>query len=100
MSSNRDHLNSNEAVALGGLMEDGSPPVVLAKGKGSTSEKILEAAKQNGIPIQQDPALVEMLGQLDLNEAIPEELFEAVSEVFAFIYRLDRKMAESKTGQP
>ncbi|WP_144461388.1 EscU/YscU/HrcU family type III secretion system export apparatus switch protein [Siminovitchia fortis] len=89
-----------EAVALGGRINDGKAPIVMAKGKGVTAEKILEAAKENGIPVQQDPALVELLGQLDLNETIPEELFEAVAEIFAFIYRLDRKMAEEKTGQP
>ncbi len=89
-----------EAVALSGQDEDGNAPIVRAKGKGVTAEKIIEAAKEHGIPIQQDPALVELLGQLDLNEAIPEELFEAVAEVFAFIYKLDWKMSESKTRQP
>lgn len=88
-----------EAVALGGRIDEGSAPAVLAKGKGVTAEKILETAKENGIPIQEDPALVELLGQLDLNQAIPEELFEAVAEVFAFVYRLDRKMAESRTAE-
>ncbi len=89
-----------EAVALSGHDEDGNAPIVRAKGKGVTAEKIIEAAKEHGIPIQQDPALVELLGQLDLNEAIPEELFEAVAEVFAFVYKLDWKMAERKTSQP
>jgi len=89
-----------EAVALGGRDDDGNAPILRAKGKGITAEKIIEAAKEHGIPVQQDSALVELLGQLDLNEAIPEELFEAVAEVFAFIYKLDRKMGERKTDQP
>ncbi|MFD1705866.1 EscU/YscU/HrcU family type III secretion system export apparatus switch protein [Siminovitchia sediminis] len=84
-----------KAAALGGPLDDGGAPVVLAKGKGITAEKILETAKENGIPVHEDPALVELLGQLDLNEAIPEELYEAVAEIFAFIYRLDQKMAEN-----
>ncbi|RST75473.1 type III secretion system protein [Siminovitchia acidinfaciens] len=96
MKSYRHYPKIKEAVALGGQLDDGNAPVVLAKGKGVTAEKILEAAKESGIPVQQDAALVELLGQLDLNETIPEELFEAVAEVFAFIYRLDQKVGESK----
>lgn len=96
MKSYNGHPKTKKAVALGGPVDDGSAPVVLAKGKGVTAEEILEAAKENGIPVQQDAALVELLGQLDLNETIPEELFEAVAEVFAFVYRLDQKVGESK----
>lgn len=43
------------------------------------------------VPVYEDPNLVELLGQLDLNTSIPEELYQAVAEVFAFIYHLDEK---------
>ena len=75
----------HEAVALSFDPTDGGAPKVLAKGKGKIAENILEQAK-----IQEDPSLVQLLGQLDLNESIPEELYQAVAEVFAFIYRLER----------
>lgn len=71
-------------------------PIVLAKGTGKVADQILEKAEENNIPIQKDPALAELLGQLNINEAIPEELYGAVAEVLAFIYQLDKKAGESK----
>ncbi|HEY4554203.1 MAG TPA: EscU/YscU/HrcU family type III secretion system export apparatus switch protein [Bacillaceae bacterium] len=85
-------LERLHAVALG-YSETRPAPVVLAKGKGLTAENIIKKAQEHQIPMQEDPSLVQLLGQLDINEAIPEELYLAVAEVFAFIYRLDQKMA-------
>lgn len=86
--------NRKEAVALTYTGEDNSAPVVKAKGKGMVAEQIIQLANEHNVPIYEDKALVELLGQLDLNETIPEELYKAVAEVFAFIYRLDQKEQE------
>lgn len=80
-----------EAIALSYNPQENSGPIVKAKGKGKIAENILEKAKEHDIPIYEDPNLVQLLGQLDMNESIPEELYQAVAEVFAFIYRLDRE---------
>ena len=80
-----------EAIALSYNPAESSGPIVKAKGKGKIAENILEKAKEHDVPIYEDPNLVELLGQLDMNEAIPEELYQAVAEVFAFIYRLDQE---------
>ncbi len=80
-----------EAVALSYEPFSVGAPKVVAKGKGKIAENILEKAKANNIPIQEDPSLVEILGQLNVNESIPEELYKAVSEVFAYIYQIDRE---------
>lgn len=79
-----------EAIALKYRQDSQDAPTVIAKGKGMIAENILEKAKENEIPIQQDPTLIGLLGQLSINESIPEELYKAVAEVFAFVYRLDR----------
>ena len=79
-----------EAIALSYNAENNNSPTVIAKGKGKIADNILEKAAQNDIPVYEDKNLIELLGNLDLNESIPEELYEAVAEVFAFIYRLDR----------
>ncbi|MFJ8261553.1 EscU/YscU/HrcU family type III secretion system export apparatus switch protein [Rummeliibacillus sp. NPDC094406] len=79
-----------EAVALSFNPINSNAPKVIAKGKGQIAENILEQAEIHNIPIQEDASLVQLLGQLDLNESIPEELYQAVAEVFAFIYRLDQ----------
>lgn len=80
-----------EAIALSYNPEKGDAPRVVAKGKGKIAETILERAEMHAIPIQEDASLVELLGQLNLNEKIPEELYRAVSEVFAYIYHIDRE---------
>ena len=86
-----------QAVALKYDAKTSQAPVVLAKGKGKTAENILNKAKELDIPVQQDESLTELLGQLDINQAIPEELYGVVAEVFAFIYRLDKEWDSSKT---
>jgi flagellar biosynthesis protein len=80
-----------EAIALSYNPDENAGPIVKAKGKGLIAENILEKAKENDVPIYEDPNLVQLLGQLDMNESIPEELYQAVAEVFAFIYRLDKE---------
>ncbi|MBL5779196.1 EscU/YscU/HrcU family type III secretion system export apparatus switch protein [Bacillus sporothermodurans] len=82
-----------QAIALKYQSEIQDAPKVIAKGKGLTAENIIEVAKEKNIPIQEDHNLVGLLSQLEINETIPEELYEAVAEVFAFIYRLDRNIA-------
>ncbi|RJS62171.1 EscU/YscU/HrcU family type III secretion system export apparatus switch protein [Bacillus sp. PK3_68] len=79
-----------QAAALSYRPEKNQSPLLIAKGKGKVAENILERAKEHNIPIQEDPSLVELLGKLEINETIPEELYQAVAEVFAFIYRLDQ----------
>ncbi|MBK7497086.1 MAG: EscU/YscU/HrcU family type III secretion system export apparatus switch protein [Candidatus Omnitrophica bacterium] len=70
-------------------VEDPAPRLV-AKGQGHVAERILEIAREHGIHIQEDPDLVEVLAALDLGQLIPEELYEALAEILAFIYRLNR----------
>lgn len=84
-----------EAVALLYNPEENSPKVV-AKGKGKIAENILQKAEEHNVPVYEDPNLVELLGQLELNESIPPDLYEAVAEVFAFIYRLDRRIQSKR----
>lgn len=83
-----------EVVALRYQQDLQDAPAVIAKGKGLIADHILEKAKENDIPIQHDPNLVQLLGQLNVNESIPEELYKAVAEVFAFVYRLDRNIGK------
>ncbi len=86
-----DKNKRKEAIALSYDPEVSDAPRVIAKGKGKIAENILEKAKEYDIPVQQDPSLLEILGQLNIDESIPEELYKAVSEVFAYIYHVDRE---------
>lgn len=64
-------------------------PRVTAKGKGYVADKIIELAKKHGIPIKNDPGLVEILSRLDIDEQIPIEVYRAVAEILAFVYSLN-----------
>jgi len=93
---NEEKFVRKEAVALSYDPDSSDAPKVVAKGKGQIAENILARAEEHNVPIQEDPTLLELLGQLELNETIPEQLYQAVSEVFAYIYHLDREQSLRK----
>jgi flagellar biosynthesis protein len=71
---------------------EGAPELV-AKGRGHVAEKILEAARAAGVPVREDPALVQALETLELGQEIPPELYRAVAEALAWAYRLSGRGA-------
>lgn len=79
------------AVALGYDADKNSVPTVLAKGAGKTAARIIELAEENNIPVTEDADLVMALSQLDLGAVIPPELYPAVAEVLAYVYRMNGK---------
>lgn len=80
-----------QAIALKYQADEDIAPKVVGKGKGFVAEEMINRAKEHNVPIQEDASLVELLSELQINEAIPPELYEVVAEVFAFIYRIDRE---------
>ncbi len=80
------------AVALKYEMGHDVAPKVIAKGKGLIAEKIIEIAQEHGVPLYEDKELSQVLAALDLEMEIPTELFRAVAEVLAFIYRMNKKI--------
>jgi flagellar biosynthesis protein len=81
-----------KAVALKYETEKDSAPRVVAKGRDVIAEKIIETARAHNVPLYEDKNLVQVLEALDLDTEIPPELYRAVAEVLAFIYRLNSKM--------
>ena len=79
-----------KAVALKYDQEKDHAPKVIAKGRGEIAEKIIEIAKTYNLPLYEDKNLVQILEALDLETEIPPELYRAVAEVLAFIYRLNK----------
>ena len=63
-------------------------PRVVAKGKGTLGEKIIEVAKANHIPIEENEVLAGALSNVELGEEIPAELYKAVAEVLVYVLRL------------
>ena len=62
-----------------------------AKGWGKIAEEILNVARNNNVPVHQNQDLAKVLSNLALGQEIPEELYKAVAEVLAFIYRMNQK---------
>ncbi|MFC3080105.1 EscU/YscU/HrcU family type III secretion system export apparatus switch protein [Phenylobacterium terrae] len=62
-------------------------PKVVAVGRGWLGEKIIAAAREHGVPLEENPALAEALSHIELDTEIPEELYVAIAEILAFILR-------------
>jgi len=82
--------NKSKAVALKYNKDKDAAPKITAKGRGFIAEKIVETARAHNVPLHEDKNLVQVLEALDLETEIPPELYRAVAEVLAFIYRLNR----------
>lgn len=80
--------DSKKAVALKYEAEKDTAPKVVAKGRGFIAQKIIELARQHGVPMKEDDALVEVLSKLDIYEEIPVELYKAVAEILVFVYQV------------
>lgn len=79
------------AVAIQYDKERKTAPIVIAKGLRKNAEIIKEIARKNNIPILRNVPLAQALNKLNLEEEIPEELYEAVAEVLNFVYELKNK---------
>ncbi len=80
-----------KAVALKYEPERDNAPRVVAKGQGLLAEKILALARENGVPIKEDASLVEALSRLEVEAEVPQELYEAVATVLAWVWHLNQK---------
>jgi flagellar biosynthesis protein len=65
-------------------------PRVVAKGKGTIGQKILELARAHDIPIEENEVLAGALSNVELGDEIPTELYKAVAEVLVFVLRLSK----------
>ena len=83
---------NKKAAALSYTELDNAPRVV-GKGRGYVAEKIIRAANENSVPVIRDDELAEKLVLIEEGE-IPEELYQAVAEILAFIKRMDKRYAK------
>ena len=67
-------------------------PRVVAKGRGSIGEKIIELAKAHDIPIEENDVLAGALSKVELGDESPPELYKAVAEVLVFVLRLSGRI--------
>lgn len=80
-----------QAVALHYHQNGDGAPKVTATGQGGVAQAIMKRAREAGVPLVEDPDLVALLGKVPLGESVPPELYRAVAEVLAYVYRINRK---------
>ena len=85
-----------QAVAIRYNADKDRAPKVTAKGKGVAADKILQLGKQHSIPVYQNKTLTSMLMAIEIDHEVPPELYSAVAEVLAYIYRIDQRVAKSR----
>ena len=94
MEENKNIMNKT-AVALS-YEEGDQAPKILATGKGYVAEKIIEAAKEENVPVHKDEKLAGTLAKLEIGDMIPPELYEVVAEILIFVDAMDKIQAKMK----
>lgn len=77
------------AVALAYRQADAAPRVV-ARGRGLIAEEIIARAREHGVYVHESPELVSLLMQVDIDQRIPPQLYVAVAELLAWLYRVEQ----------
>ncbi|KAA3651064.1 MAG: flagellar biosynthesis protein [Proteobacteria bacterium] len=88
-----DDARGAEAVALAYSAGDAAPRVV-AKGRGLIARQIIEQARKAGVYVHESPEMLALLMQVDLDERIPPQLYVAVAELLAWLYRMEHEQNE------
>jgi flagellar biosynthesis protein len=85
-----------QAAALKYRPPEDAAPRLVAKGRGELAKRIIELAREHKIPIREDPDLIAVLSQLDLEKEIPAELYKPIAEILSFVYRVNEKARDAR----
>lgn len=93
MANQYSQSQLQKAVAL--YYDGKNAPQISAKGTGKIAEQIIDIAREHGVPLCDNPSLVDLLVTLELGDEIPENLYIAVACIIAFAYQLEGKTPEN-----
>lgn len=88
-----------QALALGYAPDRDDAPRVLAKGYGELADRIIAEAKLHDIYVHDEPELVGLLMQLDLDEQIPAHLYHVIAELLIWVMELDSAAGTQENNQ-
>jgi flagellar biosynthesis protein len=80
-------MRKKSAVALKYQHNDTAPRII-AKGSDRIADLIVKIAREHGIHIDTDPLLVQTLMGFEVGDNVPEEVYEVVAQLLAFVYKL------------
>ena len=90
-----ENIADKKAVALKYDIQKDVAPRVVAKGRGHVAEHILDTAQKNSVPVYRNKTLVNMLMALEIDREIPPELYKAIAEVMAYVYKIDKAKGQA-----
>ena len=80
------------AVAISYDLSKAPAPIVLAKGQDYLAKRIKEVAKENSVEVVENKPLAQTLYRtVEVGQEVPPELYQAVAEILAFVYKLKDK---------
>ena len=82
-------LNKDQALAL--FYDGGQAPVVSDQKTGEAAQKLIQQALELGIPIYENPQLLEQLSELQMGQQVPTELYQLIAEILAFAFFIQGK---------
>ena len=88
-----------KAAALQYNPEKDNAPIIIASGHGTTAEKIIDIAEQNGIPVYRDDSAASILSMLDVGRDIPVELYEVVAAIYTQILKASKDILDRDNCQ-
>ena len=91
---NRDEKTVTRAAAISYDPADTDVPILAAFGEGYLAQKIVEVAKESGVPILPDPSLSSMLSKISVGDEISPEMYDAVAKILIFVSEVDHSYGE------
>ena len=83
-----------QAAALTYDPAENDVPILSAFGEGHMAQKIIDVAKESGVPVLPEPGLTGLLSKLSVGDEIAPEMYDAVAKVLAFVSEVDRTYGE------
>ncbi len=87
--SDQKPKDTSKAVAL--EYDGKNAPRITATGSGATAQRIIEIAREHGIPLHEDPDILTLLAKLELGDEIPRALYVTIAHVIAWAYFMTGK---------
>lgn len=94
--SNDQQQRPNAAVAL--KYDGKTAPTIAATGTHQLAEEIIRIAREHKVPLYENPELASILARLELNDEIPETLYQVIAEILAFAFNLQGKTPADAAG--
>jgi len=83
-----------QAAAISYDPAENDVPILSAFGEGHMAQKIVDVARESGVPVVPEPGLTGLLSRLSVGDEIAPEMYDAVAKVLAFVSEMDRSYGD------